>query len=134
MDIIRKIISQNIVKRRKELGLTQAELAKNAGLSEITVNRYETGKQPPRSLNLEAIAKALGSTVEELTQQHSPPAASLQTDLTRAAAFLSKVESLSLIRKKLIFALVYSDPAYIREYPRLIRPFLSLLQSTNKAP
>lgn len=53
-------IGRNIMLYRKELGLTQKELAKRSGLAENTIRQYETGKRQPRYECMVVIAKALG--------------------------------------------------------------------------
>jgi len=45
---------------RAQLFLTQSELAEKAGVSHITVNRVETGKQNPSFKTIRKLAKALG--------------------------------------------------------------------------
>lgn len=45
---------------RKELGLTQAELAIKAGLSRFTVNQIENGKKEITSSTIKALVKATG--------------------------------------------------------------------------
>ncbi|WP_282508235.1 helix-turn-helix domain-containing protein [Burkholderia cepacia] len=44
-------IGQAVAKRRAELDLTQAQLAKLAGLSRLTVNRLEAGKVKDLGIN-----------------------------------------------------------------------------------
>lgn len=45
---------------RKEKAYTQAELAKRAGLSEISIRKYENGDRKPKIETLQRIATALG--------------------------------------------------------------------------
>lgn len=52
--------NERIVKRRKMLGLSRAELARHAGVSYDNLNKYERGEvDRPRGDNLSKIAKAL---------------------------------------------------------------------------
>lgn len=51
---------------RIKAGLTQKELAKKAGLAEITIRQYEANKREPRTENLKKIASALNIPVNEL--------------------------------------------------------------------
>lgn len=56
-----------IKKRRKELGLTLAELAKMVGVSEATVQRWESGNiKTLRYGRIEVLASALQTTPMEL--------------------------------------------------------------------
>ena len=50
--------SDEILRRRTALRLTQAELAEAVGVHHITVNRWENGKSMPRGLALRALAAA----------------------------------------------------------------------------
>lgn len=56
-------LSAEIKKRRKELGLTLAELAKMVGVSEATVQRWESGNiKTLRYGRIEVLASALQTT------------------------------------------------------------------------
>ena len=44
------IIAQNITRRRKELNMTQKELAEQLNISDKTVSRWETGIQIPDAI------------------------------------------------------------------------------------
>lgn len=61
-----KTIAERIVSRRKELGLTQKQLAELLHVSDKTVSRWETGKQIPDALTMQDIARALNMSVPEL--------------------------------------------------------------------
>lgn len=64
-------VGEKIRIARKAQGLTQTELAKKAGVSANTVNRYETGKTFPRLDALERVFGALGIDISpEETNQH----------------------------------------------------------------
>lgn len=65
------IIAQNIVKRRKELKMTQKELAEKLNISSKTVSRWETGNQIPDALTIPEIAKVLTMTIDELYGQEN---------------------------------------------------------------
>lgn len=61
-----KKISVRIREERKFYGLTQEELAKKAGISTMSIRRYETGERMPNRKTLEKIAEAMEMTVGEL--------------------------------------------------------------------
>jgi transcriptional regulator with XRE-family HTH domain len=57
--------SDEIIRRRTALGLTQKELADAVGAHHITVNRWENGKSRPTGVALRALSQAL----DELEQK-----------------------------------------------------------------
>lgn len=60
------IIAENITRRRKELNMTQRELADKLNVSDKTVSRWETGKQIPDALMIPELAKCLDMGIDEL--------------------------------------------------------------------
>ncbi|KVD26938.1 XRE family transcriptional regulator [Burkholderia ubonensis] len=63
-------IGQAVAKRRAELDLTQAQLAKLAGLSRFTVNQLETGKV--KDLGINKLIPLLSVLGIELTTRRRP--------------------------------------------------------------
>jgi len=59
-------ISQIITKRRKELHMTQRELAEKLNVTDKTISRWEVGKSYPDATILPALAKALDVSIDEL--------------------------------------------------------------------
>ena len=60
---------KNIIReKRKELGLSQEELAKRCGVSRQTVNAIENNKYDPSLPLAMRLARCLQTTVEELFQ------------------------------------------------------------------
>jgi transcriptional regulator with XRE-family HTH domain len=53
------LFGRRLLQAREAVDLTQAELAKMAGVSDATVSRAETGMHMPRPENVEALAQAL---------------------------------------------------------------------------
>lgn len=51
---------------RKEKGFSQSELAKKAGISEISIRKYESGDRKPKIETLRKIAAAMDVSVSEL--------------------------------------------------------------------
>ena len=60
------VIAENIARRRKELGMTQKELAQKLNISDKTLFRWETDKQVPDALMIPEIAETLGMSIHEL--------------------------------------------------------------------
>ncbi len=59
-------MENSIRERRKELGLSQEELAKRCGVSRQTVNAIENNKYDPTLSLAFALAKELQTTVDTL--------------------------------------------------------------------
>lgn len=59
-------MENGIRERRKELGLSQEELAKRCGVTRQTVNAIENNKYDPTLALAFALARELGLTVDEL--------------------------------------------------------------------
>jgi transcriptional regulator with XRE-family HTH domain len=69
----RKSLADRLEQLRKAAGLNQQELADKAGLSMSVVSQIERGKKlDPRVSTIEALADALGVSVDELLGR--PPA------------------------------------------------------------
>ncbi len=54
-------LARSLIRRRRAAGLTQAELAKRAGIRPETLNRLEQGKHAPNIATVEKIERVLGS-------------------------------------------------------------------------
>lgn len=63
---IREIISKNIIKYRKSLGLTQLELAEKLNYSDKTLSKWERGESIPDVITLKQLADLFGISVEVL--------------------------------------------------------------------
>lgn len=61
-----KKIGEFIARCRKEKGMTQAQLARAAGVSDRAVSKWENGRSLPDSANMLPVCEALGITVIEL--------------------------------------------------------------------
>ena len=71
---IHETFCEAIKARRRELGLTQAELAERLGVHAATVAQAEAGKREPTISTVQRYADALETTVGELLGQHAPVA------------------------------------------------------------
>lgn len=60
------ILAENISRRRKELKMTQKQLAEKLNISDKTVSRWETGAQIPDGLIIPDIAVALQTDIGQL--------------------------------------------------------------------
>lgn len=69
---IMRQLAENIAKRRKELGLTQAQVAEIISMEKESLSRMEAGKITPSLDRLEKIAAALGCPIADLFRDNSP--------------------------------------------------------------
>jgi len=68
MTTIYKKVGKNIRKRRKELGMSQEELAHKAKMDPKSIVHIEAGKRNPTLKTIKKIAGTLSISVEELLQ------------------------------------------------------------------
>ena len=96
-------IADRISRRRKELALTQKQLAERLHVTDKTVSRWETGKQIPDALTMQEIAKALDLSVSELYGVEEESTGERKNE-TEKAALYKKIRRIFLTG--LVFALV----------------------------
>jgi transcriptional regulator with XRE-family HTH domain len=63
---------------RLQAGLTQVQLAQAAGILQSALARYEQDQDVPSAPRIVAIAKALGTTVEEIVEESSLPTTDIE--------------------------------------------------------
>jgi transcriptional regulator with XRE-family HTH domain len=87
---------KNLRKRAEELGLSHAEAARRAGLSETRYGNYVTGQREPDFATLVRIASVLVTTPNELlgvgAEQPSSSLQQLQNRLAAAGTALSEAD------------------------------------------
>ena len=64
------ILALNVIRLRRERGITQAELADAIGVAQPRIAEVETGDANPRLITLSKIAHALGVTLSELLEDN----------------------------------------------------------------
>jgi DNA-binding XRE family transcriptional regulator len=62
VEYARASLARKIIKARRQAGLTQAELARRAGIRPETLNRIEKGKTTPDTATIVKIERALEET------------------------------------------------------------------------
>lgn len=71
MEDLKDIFAKNLIKLRKEVKLTQAELAEKINYSDKAVSKWERGESVPDISVLKAIADLFGVTVDYLINEHN---------------------------------------------------------------
>ena len=66
---LRAILARDIIRDREQLGWSQAELARQAGIRVETLNRIETGKRTPSVATIDKIDTALKSAAKKQTRK-----------------------------------------------------------------
>jgi transcriptional regulator with XRE-family HTH domain len=85
-----------IRKRRLQLGLTQADLAKAADIADETVSRIERGRMVPSVEIAERIAAALQTTLGELRARKAPKGPELRPCEARLLALVRDLDETSV--------------------------------------
>lgn len=68
-DSLTRQLGKNIRSRRKQLGLTQEQLAEMLGVGHQALSRIEQGKMAPKMDRLPTLAKSLHCSVSDLFRQ-----------------------------------------------------------------
>lgn len=90
------MIGERIRDRRKELGLTQEQLAKKVGYtSKTTINKIELGHNQIRQKKIESFARALSTTPAYLMGWESSRDAEKRLYDKRLGALIEKIGKLS---------------------------------------
>ena len=78
VETLKAMIARDIIRERRALGLSQAELARRAGIRVETLNRIERGKFAPSVRTVDRLDRALkaakGKAKVLLKRRKSPPA------------------------------------------------------------
>ena len=71
MENVKAIVSQNILRLRKENNLTQAELARRINYSDKAISRWEAGEVVPDLETIYALSEVFDVPVSQITEAHS---------------------------------------------------------------
>lgn len=91
-----------IVELLNSRGMTQKELALEANITESAISHYVKGDRVPRGVNLIKIAKALGTTADDLLEQEDEFSREddlkvVKTLIARNAEAMTKEEKIELV-------------------------------------
>ena len=121
-----------IAQRRKDLSLTQAQLADAVGVTDKAISRWETGRGFPDAVYLQPLSQALGISITEIVNgelTHPETAAKQADDALLAALSYSKSMSNTFISVILAIlgAAFLIAPLYVTGVNTSYFPILSLL-------
>ncbi|MBO4484834.1 MAG: helix-turn-helix transcriptional regulator [Lachnospiraceae bacterium] len=75
MENVKAIVSQNLLRLRKENNLTQAELARRINYSDKAISRWEAGEVVPDLETIYALSEVFDVPVSQITESHSEESA-----------------------------------------------------------
>lgn len=120
MDEMTKKFANAILSRRKQLGLTQEDIALRVGTSKQMVSKYELAQRSPKVLMANRFAEALGTTLDQLMEEtakeepsFSEPLPVARTDEGRMAASL--IDRLPKNQRKQIIGVIYAMYPHLKE-------------------
>lgn len=101
-----KKFGEFVAETRKELGLTQSELAKKLSVTNKAVSRWETGAGFPDINTLEPLAEALGISVVELIRSERIEGDISEEAAEKALSYTIELANLKRDRREFIIAAV----------------------------
>lgn len=102
-------IYERIIKKREELGVTQTELARRAGLKAPAISQYETGSRNPSYEALIKLSNALGVTIDYLMSGKEIEIASITDQSMKLLLKITQNLSLEKKNKLLEYALLLTQ-------------------------
>ncbi|MER9680363.1 helix-turn-helix transcriptional regulator [Mesorhizobium sp. M0184] len=97
-----ELFATNLRRRAEELGLSNAEVARRAGLSERRYGNYVSGRREPDLATLVKIAAVLASSPNDLLVDQQRATVPDELERERAAAALVVLEGEDLRRARII--------------------------------
>lgn len=106
-----ELFAANLRKRAEELGISNAEVARRAGLSERRYGNYVSGRREPDLATLVRIAAILATTPNDLLTKSLPKKTSTELARERGVAALAALESDDLERVTIMVEALAAKPA-----------------------
>lgn len=129
----RRLLGQKIRKRREEMGFrTQSDLASKMGVDRTRISRWETGESLPDSQSREDLKVLLEVDDGFFDLVEDELSIASVSYINQVSSFLARLAEISPERRRLIFALAYSDPSYLEGDHALLQLFESLSQGPHK--
>jgi transcriptional regulator with XRE-family HTH domain len=115
---------------RSSKGLTQAEMAERIDVSPRYYQSLEKGEKEPSLTTIQKALSGLGLSYEEMfgTSSPEPEGRKSPPDLGQLFSLISTLKNLKGRRAQLVWMLIYDDPGYLADSPRLARSAVALLK------
>lgn len=97
-----ELFAENLRKRAEELGISNAEVARRAGLSERRYGNYVSGRREPDLATLVKIATVLATSPNDLLVNQQRATAPDELERQRAVAALFALEGEDLRRARIV--------------------------------
>ena len=91
MENVKRIVSQNLIRLRKEKNMTQAELAKLINYSDKAISRWETGEVVPDLETIYALSEVFEVPVSAITEKQPEEEAEKEPASTLSQKILSQI-------------------------------------------
>lgn len=104
-----ELFAANLRKRAEELGISNAEVARRAGLSERRYGNYVSGRREPDLATLVRIAAVLGATPNDLLISNVPSKTRSELTRLRAVTALSVLSEEDLERVAIMLEALAAD-------------------------
>ena len=121
----KSVFSQNLIKLRKQKGLSQTKLAELSGLTQRVITHYENNSSNPPIENIEAIAKVLGVSINKLLGSN---------DDKQKQHFFSQLDSRTISKLKLILSLPKEERHIVYSIAENFQAKRKLQQLQNSKP
>jgi transcriptional regulator with XRE-family HTH domain len=92
------LFAANLRKRAAQLGISNAEVARRAGLSERRYGNYVSGRREPDLSTLVKIAKVLTTTPNDLLSKETQAISAVESSRQRAVAAIAALRADDLNR------------------------------------
>ena len=97
-NMLTRLVGRNIYNKRKQLGLTQEELAERIGIGQQSLSRMEKGRIAPKFERLQIIADTLECPVTDLFRENT------EATLELVERIADMLQGLDARRRELVFS------------------------------
>lgn len=104
--IFYQALGQRIAKLRKELNITQVQLAETLGVAQQTLAHYEVGRLRMAITTLAAIAKALAVPVESLLEDDTSARHSKRGPMSKLQQQLEQLSTLPRTKQQFVIQML----------------------------